>query len=116
MDIKATVRILRKNQTSAEKLLWLKLRNKQFLNLKFVRQYPIIFDYGSKKHFYVADFYCHNLKLVLELDGEIHQFQKERDKFRDYVVNSLGFVILRFNNEEIFNNLSSVLKKIANSA
>ena len=113
MNIKASTRLLRKNQTSAEAYLWDKLRNRKFLNLKFTRQYPIIFNYYGKKRYYVADFYCHNLNLVIELDGKIHDFQKTKDNCRDNMMNSLGFVVLRFKNEEVFYDIERVLQKIA---
>ncbi len=113
MDIKSVVRQLRNNQTPAENLLWEKIRGRKFLNLKFVRQYPIIFDHDNKKHFYVADFYCHDLKLVLELDGKIHDYMIDRDQFRDHIINYLGFTVLRFKNKELFNNINGVLEEIS---
>ena len=65
-----------------------------------------------QKHVYVADFYCHNLGLVLELDGKIHDFQKDRDKFRDHIINILEFTVLRFSNMDVLNNTAYVLEKI----
>ncbi|MCB1579577.1 MAG: endonuclease domain-containing protein, partial [Alphaproteobacteria bacterium] len=67
-----TARTLRKNQTDAEKLLWSKLRNRQFENLKFRRQHPV--------PPYVADFYCEDLKLIVEIDGGQHTPEKDRER------------------------------------
>lgn len=65
-------REFRKNPTPAEKQLWTKLRGKHLLGLKFLFQHPIFYRYENKKRFFVADFYCHKLKLVIEVDGGIH--------------------------------------------
>ncbi|MGB2924048.1 MAG: HsdR family type I site-specific deoxyribonuclease, partial [Limnothrix sp.] len=101
------VRELRKNQTSAEKVFWEIVRAKRFLGLKFRRQHQI----GN----YIVDFYCHAKKLVIELDGGIHNepAQKEGDRQRDEYLKSLGHRVLRFTNDQIFNNLETVLDSIA---
>ncbi len=99
-------RELRKNQTETEKIIWDKLRNRRFLNLKFRRQYGI----GN----YIADFYCSSLKLVIELDGGQHFTEEglEYDKIREEFMKSLGIKTLRFNNNEVLNNIEEVLIKI----
>ena len=99
-------RELRKNQTETEKIIWDKLRNRRFLNLKFRRQYGI----GN----YIADFYCSSLKLVIELDGGQHFTEEglEYDKIREEFMKSLGIITLRFNNNEVLNNIEEVLIKI----
>jgi very-short-patch-repair endonuclease len=86
--------------------LWKKLRDRQLLGLKFRRQVPI----GQ----YVADFYCHDRRLVLELDGGIHEEpgQRSHDENRDANLAAQGFTILRFTNDEVLNDLPSVLEKI----
>jgi very-short-patch-repair endonuclease len=63
-DILEAARILRKSMTIPEKLLWDKLKEKQIYGLRFRRQHPI--------EFFIADFYCHQIRLVVEIDGEIH--------------------------------------------
>jgi very-short-patch-repair endonuclease len=63
---------LRKNPIPAEKKLWIKLKNRQLLNLKFLRQHPIFYQYNNQKNFFIADFYCHEIRMVIELDGHIH--------------------------------------------
>ena len=100
------VRELRKNQTSAEKVFWEIVRTKRFLGLKFRRQHQI----GN----YIVDFYCHDRKLVIELDGEIHNQpeQQQRDLQRTEYLKSLGLTVLRFTNQEIFQNLETVLKNL----
>jgi len=103
------VRDLRKKQTEAENVFWDLVRNKKLLGLKFRRQHQI----GH----YIVDFYCDSEKLIIELDGEIHNSpeQKKKDETRDKYLRSLGNKILRFNNTELFDNTESVLKKIEES-
>jgi len=109
------VRKLRSQQTPAEKKLWQILRNRQFNGKKFKRQQPIIYsERQSTKHFFVPDFYCHEAKLVIELDGKIHDFQKDYDKERDFIIKEFGLMILRIKNEEL-EELDKVLNKIAHA-
>jgi len=105
-------RELRQNQTSAEEIFWNVVRNKKFKGLKFYRQYPLFFDYLGKETFYIADFYCHSRKLVIEIDGEIHSYKKDQDKLSTEIINLLGIRVLRFKNDEIILNVKRVLKKI----
>jgi very-short-patch-repair endonuclease len=97
---------MRRNSTEAEEALWQRLKNKRVAGLKFRRQHPI-----DK---FIADFYCHEKKLVIELDGDIHD-QKEQtdlDKGRTETLNEFGIEVLRFKNEEILDNIEQVIKKI----
>ena len=107
------VRALRQNSTSEEKLLWQRLKNKQFIGLKFKRQHPIIYgNYGEGKSlFFVADFYCAEKSLVVELDGKIHEFQKDYDENRDQILNNMGLRVVRIKNEEL-HNMEQVLENI----
>jgi leucyl-tRNA synthetase len=76
-------RQLRKNMTPEEKVLWQKLRNRNFHGLKFLRQHPLIYEeINGKPLFFVPDFYCSEKKIVIEIDGKIHEFQKEYDERR----------------------------------
>ncbi len=100
-------RELRQQQTPAEKLLWECLRNRQLLNAKFRRQHNI-----SR---YIADFYCHEALLVIELDGSIHKIQKIKDSIRNDWMQKNGFTVLRFTNLEVFNETEGVLYAIANT-
>jgi cyclase len=97
--------LLRNSMTEAEKLLWNKLKNRD-LRVKFRRQHPI----GN----FIVDFYCHELKLVIELDGGIHLRKEinEYDKGRSHDIEKYGIRILRFTNDEIFSNLPTVLDQI----
>lgn len=105
-------RELRKNMTDAEKLLWMNLRNRRFCNLKFLRQHPIIYDMRNNHPLYfVTDFYCAEKKLVIEVDGKIHDFQKEEDQRRDEILNGFDLTILRIRNEEV-EDIPLVLEKI----
>jgi very-short-patch-repair endonuclease len=106
-------RALRKNQTPAEARLWQSLRARRLIGYKFLRQHPIIVSKtGSDKQFYIADFYCAEKKLVIELDGGIHAFQIACDEARDIVMNELGLQVLRFANERVYENVYEVLHQI----
>ncbi len=97
---------LRNSMTVAEKVLWEKLRNKQLLGYRFRRQHPI-------KDF-IVDFFCYDAMLVIEVDGEVHdqKKQEERDKERTAILKKLGINELRFKNEEVMNQLESVIERI----
>lgn len=96
---------LRKNMTSAEKIIWDHLHINEW-KVKFRRQHPI-------SH-YVVDFYCHSLKLVIEIDGDIHEKEevKRKDEDRENRLKNLGLTVIRFKNDEIYNNCRSVIQKI----
>ena len=94
---------LRNNMTKEEVILWQHIRNKQINGLKFRRQEQI----GK----YICDFVCYEKKLIIELDGSQHM-DSSQDKDRDSFLQSQGFTILRFWNNEICNNLQGVLDKI----
>jgi very-short-patch-repair endonuclease len=98
---------LRQQQTPVEKLLWECLRDRRLHNAKFRRQHNL----GQ----FIADFYCHEAHLVIELDGEIHQQQQQRDRDRDHWMQANGFTVLRFRNEEVLSNTEAVLETIAQS-
>lgn len=95
---KSRARELRKNMTPAEIRFWHYVKNKQMHGLKFRRQHPL----GN----FIADFYCHELKLVVEIDGGIHELSKiqERDKEREDKIKELGLSVLRFSNFEVYYN------------
>jgi very-short-patch-repair endonuclease len=95
---------LRKNPTRAETILWSKLRAKQLEGIKFRRQQPI----GSV----IVDFVSFEKRLVIELDGGQHKLNKDKDRERDRMLTNSGFTVLRFWNNEIFENLNGVLEVI----
>ena len=96
---------LRSEMTPAEKILWQRLRRNQLNGLHFRRQQVI--------DGFIVDFYCHAASLIIEIDGGIHETQKEQDAERDSHLSSRGFKILRFTNDEVSNNLPIVLEKIS---
>ena len=98
-----TARILRKRMTNCEFLLWEKLKVKQILGLRFRSQHPI--------DIFIADFYCHAARLVVEIDGEIHEGQIEYDDGREAEIEEYGIKIIRFTNNEILNELDIVIDK-----
>ena len=95
---------LRKSMTNAEKILWEKLKNRKFDGYKFRRQHPI--------DSFIVDFYCHKLRLAIEVDGKIHQKQKEYDKGRTAELNRYEIAVIRFTNEQIEEDLLGVLQQI----
>jgi very-short-patch-repair endonuclease len=97
---------LRHPMTDAEKLLWDKIRNRKLQGLKFRRQHPI--------HYYIADFYCHEKRLIVEVDGRIHldKAVREHDEHRTAELDRLGIKVIRFTNDQIFEQLEHVLKEI----
>lgn len=92
------------NQTNSETLIWEFVRNRNLLGKKFLRQYPIFYDILGKESFFICDFYNHELKLVIEIDGQIHNYHKEDDKQIDMIISLLELNVLRFKNEEIGNS------------
>ena len=98
---------LRANQTAAEIHLWDYLKLKP-LGFRFRRQHPI--------KLYIADFYCHSLKLIIEVDGEIHDLKevKQNDNERQKFLEDEGIFFLRFTNDEIKQNFVNVKTKIEN--
>ena len=103
-DLTAVSRKLRRNSTEAEKFIWKHLKAKQLDGLKFKRQTPI----GK----YVVDFVCFEKNLIIELDGGQHAEQHEEDIDRNYWLHSQGFKVLRFWNNEVFENIEGVLETI----
>ena len=104
-DILEKAKTLRKCMTNAEKILWEKLKNKQVLNLRFRRQHPI--------NIFIADFYCHTVRLIIELDGEIHQKQIDYDEGRTDELERFDMHVIRFINDEAENDIdNNLLKKI----
>jgi very-short-patch-repair endonuclease len=103
-EIELNARNLRQNLTPAEQILWQHLRNRKLHGLKFRRQHPI----GR----FIVDFYCPESRLIVELDGEIHDRQFEYDTARTEQLQAYGDRVLRFQNQEVLDRLSSVLDEI----
>jgi very-short-patch-repair endonuclease len=99
-----SAKMLRENMTLAEKILWERLKGKQISGLRFRRQHPI--------EFYIADFYCHKARLVIELDGEIHSQQVEYDDGRSADIEKFGIKVIRFTNTEVEDEIGRVVCEI----
>ncbi|MCK6691551.1 MAG: DUF559 domain-containing protein [Thermoanaerobaculia bacterium] len=102
--LKNMVRQLRKFQTPAENVMWEELRNRRFKGLKFRRQHAI--------DDYIVDFVCLELRLVVEIDGNIHDYQPEYDQLRTDYLKVFGFEVVRFQNTDVLNRMESVLSKL----
>ena len=100
---------LRRGMTRAETLLWRYLKAHHLDGMQFRRQTPI----GA----YIADFCCHSARLIVEVDGETHDFQErqQRDAARDRWFMSQGYRVLRFTNEDAFSSLEGVIETIRNA-
>ena len=101
-------RKLRSEMTIAESSLWSAISNNQLFNPKFRRQHPL--------NFFIADFYCHKLKLVIEVDGDAHDSldQKDYDGGRTEELNKFGIKVIRFTNDQVLNQVDDVLISIRN--
>ncbi len=97
---------LRKNMTKAEIILWSKLKGKHLKGLKFRRQYGI--------NNYIVDFYCPELRLAIELDGDVHGYNSRiaYDKQRQREIEVLGIKVLRYTNNDVIKNIAGVLSDI----
>lgn len=104
MDNTQKARLLRKNQTDVEKILWQRLRNRGVQGFKFRRQVPV----GP----YVVDFLCEAARLVVEVDGGQHSENKEYDQYRDDFLRANGYEVMRFWNNEVTGNLEGVLEAL----
>jgi leucyl-tRNA synthetase len=96
----------RKNATKSENLLWQELRNRKIHGAKFRRQYPI--------DQFIVDFVCLDIKLIVEVDGDVHEEREQEDHDRTNLLEQKkGFKVIRFTNDEVINNISEVLRTIS---
>ena len=98
---------LRRDETDAERKLWMRLRDRQMNGAKFRRQQPI----GR----YIVDFFCSECRLVIELDGGHHADQIQADKRRTELLNKAGYRVLRFWDNEVLTSIDAVLERIADA-
>jgi very-short-patch-repair endonuclease len=105
-DLFRMAKDMRRNPTESEKVLWNILRKYRSKGFIFCQQHPI--------YIFIADFYCHKLKLVIEVDGEIHFNEEalEHDDGRSGVMEKFGIRIVRFTNDQVFNNQINVIDQI----
>ena len=110
--VKLKCRELRKKSTKAERIFWEQVRNKRFSGKKFYRQYPLLHEITGKETFFILDFYCHEAKLAVEIDGGIHKRLVKEDMLKDEVLNNMGIRVMRFQNREIEEGLKNAMKKL----
>jgi very-short-patch-repair endonuclease len=96
-------KIMRDNMTDAEVILWQHIKSKK-LGVKFRRQHVI--------DSYIPDFVALSCKLIIEVDGESHKHQKEQDEDRTQSLIRKGYRVIRFTNNEVVNDIKSVIEKI----
>lgn len=101
-------RYLRENPTKAEERLWKELQLEPFKRYHFRRQHPI--------HQFIADFYSHGLKLIIEIDGKYHEKEEQllKDEQRTRLLESLDIRVIRFSNQEVLENTAGVLQILLN--
>ena len=104
VSLVSTARRLRRDQTDAERKLWLRLRDRRLEGLKFRRQVTI----GP----YIADFCCESQRLVIELDGGQHAERADQDAARTAALEAQGYLVLRFWNNDVLRNMDGVLESI----
>ncbi len=107
-----TVRSLRRNTTPAESKFWQIVRNRKIDGFRFYRQHPIEFEMDGYKRFFIADFYCKQRKLIVEIDGGIHEQQQEYDRYRTFIIEQLGIQVMRFTNEEVRFEIKNVVDRL----
>jgi very-short-patch-repair endonuclease len=99
---------LRRNQTDAERVLWFELRNRRLSGLKFKRQVPI--------DRFIVDFCCADARVVVEVDGGQHATRTAEDSDRTRALEAMGYLVLRFWNNEVLQNTNGVLEAILATA
>jgi len=104
--LKDLAKKLRNNMTLSEVLLWNELKQKKMLNMDFDRQRPILN--------YIVDFYCKDLMLAIEVDGDSHNNKYEQDKARQQELENKGVRFLRFDDLEVKKDMCNVLREIEN--
>jgi very-short-patch-repair endonuclease len=107
-EVGLAARRLRRMLTPTEQVLWDAIRRRRLGGLRFRSQHPV----GA----FVLDFYCPSCKLVVEVDGAVHDQQVEYDEARTERLNDYGYRVIRFRNEEVFQDLPSVLDRILAAA
>ncbi len=103
-----SARLLRQTMTPAERALWEELRGRRLDGLKFRRQYPL----GQ----FITDFACPERRLIVEVDGSVHDDQAEQDAARTEIFEDYGWRVIRFTNAEVLRDLGTVLERIAAAA
>jgi very-short-patch-repair endonuclease len=102
--IKPLARQMRRAPTPVEEALWRRLCRKQLRDVRFRRQHPI--------DRFIADFYCAEARLVVEVDGAIHEYTLEEDALRQAFLESMGLRVVRFSNDAVLQDIEAVLERI----
>ena len=102
--LKPLARQMRHEPTTAEERLWERIRNRRVNNLKFRRQHAI--------ERFIVDCYCAEARLIIEVDGEVHQYSQEEDAVRQEYLEGLGLKVIRFTNNEIADQVEDSVQKI----
>ena len=113
LRIRELARAMRSNSTRAEDYFWEKVRNRRLFGLKINRQFIIqcrIDNIYTK--YYIADFHCALIKMIIEIDGSIHDFKKDDDLLRTKQMTELGYTVIRFTNEQVLNHWEEVEMEI----
>ena len=110
--IKKYIRYNRRNETSAESIFWRNARNRRFLGFRFNRQYPIKYEWDGIKRFFVADFYCAEKKLIVEIDGSSHKGKEAYDQFRTVIINQVRDTVIRLSNTLILSDIQTAFSKL----
>jgi very-short-patch-repair endonuclease len=100
-----TARRLRRNQTDAERAIWFRLRDRRLGGWKFRRQFPI--------DRFVVDFFCADARLIVEVDGGQHAVQAEADAQRTRILEAMGYLVLRYWNNDVMRNIDGVIEDIS---
>ena len=103
-DLRQKARELRNNSTLSEALLWKEIKGRQLLGYQFHRQVPLLN--------YIVDFYCHELKLAIEIDGDSHDYSFTYDSIRQKELEEYGIIIIRFDDLEVKQRIDSVVREI----
>ena len=106
-QLKPLAREMRHVPASAEEQLWQQLRNRQLRGFKFRRQHTI--------DRFIVDFYCSKVRLIIEVDGPVHQYTQEEDAIRQVFLENAGMRVLRFTNEQVRTNVGSMLSEIGSA-
>ena len=101
----STARRLRRNQTDAERTLWFRLRDRRLGGWKFRRQFPV--------DRFVVDFFCADAHLIVEVDGGQHAVRAEADAQRTKVLEAMGYLVLRYWNNDVMKNIDGVIEDIS---
>jgi len=108
-----TARKLRKNQTKAELIFWNVVKDKKIHGYKFLRQHPLYYQFYGENRFFIADFYCSRLNLIIEIDGGIHEKQADYDQLRSEILEVQKHIkVIRYKNKDVINNKNKILNNL----